>query len=58
MATGAGLPHFADATDDGTVEATGATSFVPEGFSVWEMATGRDMPPRRIRTIESARPTP
>jgi len=34
---GVGLPGY-----DGVVEATRATSLVPEGFSVWEMGVDKD----------------
>ena len=42
---GVGLPGY-----DGIVEATRATSFVPEGLSVWEMGTNSD--PARKATKE------
>lgn len=35
---GVGLPGY-----DGTVEATRVTPFVPDGLSVWEMGTGKDI---------------
>jgi hypothetical protein len=42
---GVGLPGY-----DGVVEATRATSFVPDGLSVWEMGTGED--PARKATAD------